>query len=190
VPAAYHDRYRGKAQDDDTAKLYGMVANIDDNLGRLFGKLTELGLDSNTIVIFMTDNGPQVPRYNGILNNTKAAFMTRNPRAVPPPLAGQFQAGAKMNEVAAHIDLAPTLLEACRVERPPAARFDGASLLPLLRGGGCKLARSDACFSNGIAATSPSAIGRARRVRPATSSCNRWGVTCKRRSTPLGPCLT
>jgi arylsulfatase A-like enzyme len=47
-----------------TAKIYGMVSNIDANLGRLFKTLDDAKLAENTIVIFLTDNGPQQPRYN------------------------------------------------------------------------------------------------------------------------------
>ncbi|MFH1922419.1 MAG: sulfatase-like hydrolase/transferase, partial [Planctomycetota bacterium] len=53
-----------KSIPDNTARVYGMVENIDDNLGRLFSKLDELGLKENTIVIFLTDNGPNGARYN------------------------------------------------------------------------------------------------------------------------------
>jgi len=39
------------------ADFYGMIANIDENVGRLLGRLKTLGLEENTIAIFMTDNG-------------------------------------------------------------------------------------------------------------------------------------
>ena len=54
----------GKANQEEIAKVYGMVTNIDDNVGRLLAKLDELKLSENTIVIFLTDNGPQGVRYN------------------------------------------------------------------------------------------------------------------------------
>ena len=46
-----------------TQWVYAMVNNIDDNLKKLFNKVDELGIKDNTIVIFMTDNGPQHARY-------------------------------------------------------------------------------------------------------------------------------
>jgi len=44
-------------------KVYAMISNIDDNIGRLIERLDELELMENTVIIFMTDNGPQQPRY-------------------------------------------------------------------------------------------------------------------------------
>ena len=44
----------------DEAKFFGMIANIDDNVGKLLGTLTELGIERDTLVIFMNDNGGTV----------------------------------------------------------------------------------------------------------------------------------
>ena len=48
---------------------------------------------------------------------------------------GQLAAGRVVDRIAAHIDMVPTLLEACGVAPPAGVRLDGKSLLPLLRGG-------------------------------------------------------
>ena len=133
VPKEYHDRYKGKSLDDDTAKLYGMLANIDDNIGRLLAKLDELKLADNTIVVFLTDNGPQVRRYNGILNDLKGSVHDGGIH-VPCLLRwpGRLQAGGKIDVVAAHIDIVPTLLAACHVSAPQDLKLDGVNLLPVL----------------------------------------------------------
>lgn len=133
VPKEYRDRYKDTALDDDTAKLYGMVANIDDNIGRLLAKIEELNLADNTIVVFLTDNGPQVRRYNGILNDLKGSVHDGGIH-VPCLLRwpGRFQAGSKLDVVAAHIDIVPTLLSACRVSVPHDLKLDGINLLPVL----------------------------------------------------------
>lgn len=120
---------------DDLAKLYAMIANIDANFGRLMQKLDELQLADNTIVIFLTDNGPQQPRYNAGLHGLKASVyeggihvpcFIRWPQRLP--------AGEKVDLPAAHIDITPTLLEACRVEPRANIQFDGRSLLGVLTG--------------------------------------------------------
>ena len=49
---------------ETTTKVYAMVSNIDANVGRLLDKLHSLALSRDTIVVFLTDNGPQQPRYN------------------------------------------------------------------------------------------------------------------------------
>jgi len=56
----------------DAKKIYGMVTNIDENFGKLINKLDELNLRENTIVVFMTDNGPQQPRYVSNLKGLKS----------------------------------------------------------------------------------------------------------------------
>jgi arylsulfatase A-like enzyme len=125
----------GKANQEEIARVYGMVTNIDDNLGRLFAKLEALKLADNTLVIFLTDNGPQQVRYNGGLLQRKTSVHEggiRVPCFVRWP--ARLKGGRKVSQIAAHIDIAPTVLEACGVDRPKGVKFDGRSVLPLLRG--------------------------------------------------------
>ena len=120
---------------DNTARVYGMVQNIDDNLGRLFAKLDDLGLAENTLVIFLTDNGPNGARYNAGMRAYKGsvyeggirtAFFIRWPARLRP--------GHTVDEPAAHIDVCPTILDACGVRPPEDVKLDGRSILPLLEG--------------------------------------------------------
>jgi arylsulfatase A-like enzyme len=121
---------------DDLARVYGMIENIDDNVGRLLAKLAELKLAGNTIVILFSDNGCQQHNgYNAGFQGWKGT-----------PLEGgihqfcfirwpaQLKAGRRVDRIAAHIDLAPTLLELCGVPKPTRVQFDGVSLAPLLLG--------------------------------------------------------
>jgi arylsulfatase A-like enzyme len=152
VPDRYHEPYRqmnlghdqfpkvgrplpGKAQQDVTARVYGMVTNIDDNVGRLLARLEELKLAEDTIVIFLTDNGPQQARYNSGLLGRKGSVHeggVRVPFFVRWP--GKIPANRDIDRIAAHIDVAPTLLQLCNVSRPEKVAFDGKSLWPLLKG--------------------------------------------------------
>src|SRR5205814_5979514 len=50
-------RYAGRVQDPNVAKFFGMIANIDDNVGRLLGRLQHWGIERDTLVIFRNDNG-------------------------------------------------------------------------------------------------------------------------------------
>jgi arylsulfatase A-like enzyme len=128
-------RYQAAGLDDTTAKIYAMVENIDDNVGRLLKKLDELSLADNTIVVFLTDNGPQQPRYNGRWRGLKGSVYEGGihvPCYIRWP--ARFTAGRTVEQPAAHIDLMPTLLAACNVAKPDSIRFDGRSLLPLLEG--------------------------------------------------------
>ena len=124
-----------EADPETTARVYGMVTNIDDNLGRLFARLEALGIAANTIVVFLTDNGPQQVRYNAGLLERKGSVHEggiRVPCLVRWP--GRLAAGRKVATVAAHIDVAPTLLDLCAVAPPRGVAFDGRSLAPLLSG--------------------------------------------------------
>ena len=139
VSDAYSGPYLAKGLDEKTAKTYGMITNIDDNLGRLFAKLRELDLDQNTIVIFLTDNGPcgsqGKPRYNAGFRERKGTVYEGGihvPCFVRWP--ARLEAGREVDRIAAHIDVFPTLLEACGVPEPPNVQLDGKSLLPLLAG--------------------------------------------------------
>lgn len=134
--------YLDKGLDETTAKVYAMVQNIDDNFGRLLAKLDELKLRDNTLVIFLTDNGAQQKRFNGGLRGRKASVYEGGIR-VPCFLQwpGGFEGGKKVDRIAAHIDLLPTIVEVCAgVEflTPSDTRhrnhLDGVSLLPLLHG--------------------------------------------------------
>lgn len=125
----------GRVDPEATARVYGMVTNIDDNIGRLLARLDAMGLAENTIVIFLTDNGPQQPRYVSGFRGRKGSVYEggiRVPFFIRWP--GRFEAGRKLDAVAAHIDVVPTLLEACEVAKPEGLALDGVSLLPLLEG--------------------------------------------------------
>ena len=120
---------------EDARKVYAMVTNIDDNLGKLFKKLDDLDLMDNTVVIFMTDNGPQQTRYVGGMRGRKGSVYQGGVR-VPffiksPALFGQNR---DIETVAAHIDILPTLAELCDVPLPKDRKIDGKSLLPLIHG--------------------------------------------------------
>ncbi len=139
VPDAYRVPYAERGEKDLTARVYGMITNIDDSVGRLLAKLEELGLAKDTIVVFLTDNGPQHERWNGGLRGRKGSVFDggiRVPCFIRWP--GRFEP-RKVDRIAAHIDLVPTILhilEAYGVAAPKAIALDGVSLLPLLEGRG------------------------------------------------------
>ena len=117
---------------DDLARLYAMIENIDDNLGRLFAWLDREKLTDNTLVLFLTDNGPWTPGYNAGFRNGKTSVHEGGIRT--PLLAhwpGRLQPGVCSDRITAHIDLMPTILDVCGVPVPPGLKLDGRSLLPL-----------------------------------------------------------
>jgi arylsulfatase A len=73
VPDSYYFKYKSKGLDDKTATAYAMCENIDDNVGRLLKFLEKANLDEDTIVLFLTDNGPNSDRYNGNMKGRKGS---------------------------------------------------------------------------------------------------------------------
>ena len=120
---------------EDAKKIYGMITNIDDNLGKLFSKLKELKIDKETVVIFMTDNGPQQLRYNANMKGRKGTVYNggiRVPFFLKVPNKFKDVKVKEINKLSAHIDLVPTISELCDVELPKNKKIDGKSLIPLL----------------------------------------------------------
>lgn len=137
--------------DQGEAGFYGMIENIDENLGRLMSKLDELKLSDNTVLIFMSDNGPagnglgkegktlgkaadgtSMVAFNANMKGTKGSpdeggvrvpfFMRWNGKIAP---------GQRIDTIAAHIDLFPTLADLAGAKLP-AGQVEGRSLLPLV----------------------------------------------------------
>ena len=135
VPESYIEPYRAQGLNDKDARIYGMIANIDENVGKLLDLLDKRGLTENTIVIFMTDNGPTTRRYTAGLRAQKASvyeggirvpFLVRWPARLAPRTD---------DRIAAHIDVLPTLIEAAGATLPDDRKIDGISLLPRLLDG-------------------------------------------------------
>jgi len=115
------------------AAFYGMIANIDENMGRLEKKLRALGLRDNTILIFMTDNGTAGGVAGGMRGRKGSEYDGghRVPCFIRWPRGGLI-GGLDINRLTAHIDLLPTLVELCGLEKPRGVKLDGDSLAPLL----------------------------------------------------------
>jgi arylsulfatase A-like enzyme len=135
VPDRYFDKYKARGCDDRLASIYGMCENIDDNVGRLLHLLDQLGLTDNTLVIFLTDNGPNSDRYNGGMKGRKSSIDEGGVR-VPlfVRLPGRIKPGTEVAPIAADIDLFPTIMELCGLSMSGMPPQDGKSLVPLLRG--------------------------------------------------------
>ncbi len=120
---------------DLLARIFAMIDNIDDNMGRLTTWLDEAGLAENTLVMFIVDNGPNTRRYVAGMQGMKGEVYEggiRSPLLVRWP--AQFAPGRLDDHIAAHIDLTPTMLDAAGVALPDDRVIDGESLLPALLG--------------------------------------------------------
>jgi arylsulfatase len=136
-PPEYEAKYAGKVP-PNVAKFYGMITNIDDNFGALTARLKEWGLEDNTLVIFMTDNGSATgsQTFNAGMRGAKGSPWqggTRVPALWRWP-AG-FTGGRDIPALTAHIDIFPTFSEITGAQPPAefANQVEGRSLLPLLK---------------------------------------------------------
>lgn len=137
VPEEYAARYRGKVP-ENVAKFYGMIENVDENMGRLLAHLKAAGLERNTLVIFLTDNGGTagVKLFNGGRRGTKGTAYqggTRVPSFWRWP-AG-FAGGRDVSALTAHVDVFRTLAELAGAKLSPEEekQVEGRNLLPLLQ---------------------------------------------------------
>ncbi len=120
---------------DHTRAALAMCENIDWNVGRLLAALEEFQLDQNTIVVYLSDNGPNGHRFNGGLRGIKGSTDeggVRSPLLIRLP--GVIEPGLVTKQLAGVIDLAPTLAELAGVELLEGPARDGVSLAKLLRG--------------------------------------------------------
>ena len=114
---------------------FPMITNIDENMGKLFKKLDEMGIAENTLIFYLVDNGPNGRRYVKGMRGMKSEVYEGGVRS---PLWVQWPAvlkeGLSTDRIAAHIDILPTILDACGVKKPDSLKLDGRSFLPLLKG--------------------------------------------------------
>ena len=146
VDEKYSQPYKDKGVGKGQAEFYGMIENIDENLGRLIAKLDEWKLAHNTILIFTTDNGSamghrvikgaQWTGFNAGMRDGKGSEYDgghRVPFYIRYP-AGKLGGGRDVQQLSAHIDILPTLAELCSLSDKSAASRDGISIKAALYG--------------------------------------------------------
>ena len=136
--AAKGGKGKGKGGNVGLAHFYGMIANIDDNVGKLRTFLEGEGLAEDTIFIFTTDNGTSsgAKVHNNGMRGQKGSEYDgghRVPFFVSWPDGG-IGGGRDVGQLTAHVDVVPTLIELCKIPAPEGVKFDGVSVAPLLRG--------------------------------------------------------
>jgi arylsulfatase A len=144
VDSSWWQPYSERGLDERTARVYGMIAQIDENIGRLLDFLENNELRENTIVIFMSDNGPingwRVPqeemRYNAGLRDQKFTIFEGGIRTQAFwSWPGQWPAEVETSTIGAHIDVVPTIIDLLGLSSPIMSDMqDGISLAPVLRG--------------------------------------------------------
>ncbi len=140
VPEKYAEKYRKVKQHNGVAvpdMFYGMIANLDENMGRLELFLTENNLKDNTIVVFSSDNGTQNTNaykiFNAGMQGKKQSAFDGGHR-VPlfiTYMNGTLMSGVCRDDLTQAQDILPTLLDLAGIEDQP--QCDGVSLKPLFK---------------------------------------------------------
>jgi arylsulfatase A-like enzyme len=118
-----------------TRAALAMCENIDFNVGRVLQKLKDTKLEERTIVLYFSDNGPNSWRWNGGMKGRKGSTDeggVRVPLLVRWP--GHIKPGMKVPQIAAAIDLLPTLASWAGITLPAGKPLDGVNLAPLFFG--------------------------------------------------------
>lgn len=139
----YSRRFEEMGHPEIRSKFYGMIENFDENLGRLFGVLDREGIDEDTIVIFMGDNGTAAgitsefdsSGFNAGMRGKKGSVYEGGHRVAcfvrwPETL----QAGMTVDRLTSHHDWLPTLIDLAELNWESEKEFDGVSISPLLFG--------------------------------------------------------
>ena len=142
APEACVAPYKDLGLPDERTKFYGMIANFDDNMGRLFDALHALDIADDTIVFFTADHGTAagyVPAtgdgFNAGMRGKKGSLYDGGHRvSCFVRWKNRLPAGQVVSSLSAHIDILPTLVALCQLEIPDNHAFDGRSLLPQIQG--------------------------------------------------------
>lgn len=136
-----HKYYTDQGVSEKAAHYYGVVTEMDKEVGRLRTKLKKLGIADNTLITFTSDNGPEGRRgIRGVfagetdgLRGRKGSIYEGGVRV--PTLAlwpGVIQAGSKTDVAGSTLDYFPTITDLVNYQLPDQRPIDGESLLPLL----------------------------------------------------------
>jgi arylsulfatase B len=133
-PEKYTAMYEGQTK--DIAAFYGMITNIDENVGKTRKLIKQLGIADDTIFVFTTDNGTASGAnvYNAGMRGKKGSAYDGGHR-VPFYLhwpAGGIDRQHHVEELTHAVDIVPTLLEMTGVKKPSGVKFDGVSIADLL----------------------------------------------------------
>ena len=123
---------RNKGEDHTRAAL-AMCENVDWNVGRILETLESLNIDKNTIIVYLSDNGPNGHRWNGGMKGVKGST---DEGGVRSPMVINWKAnipeGKVVQKIAAGIDLLPTLKDLAGIKIKPKNKLDGISLKKLI----------------------------------------------------------
>lgn len=135
APEKYVALYRDKAKTEKLARYYGAVTRMDEAIGAILKRLEILGVQQDTLVIFLSDNGGSGNGGNAPLKGSKSTMWEGGLRV--PFIArwpGHLPAGKITDEFLTSLELFPTICAATGARPPDGVKLDGFDMLPVLRG--------------------------------------------------------
>ena len=155
-PPEIFRKYKNEGYSDHVARLYGMIEVMDDNIGRILDTVDQFGLMDNTVILFLSDDGPS-PGYdlsysNRRMNDVEKAERTRawsrelrggkgsiwEGGSITPFYIrwdGKITPGMELEDLSGVIDIFPTVLDMAGIKIPENhLAVHGKSLWPLLQG--------------------------------------------------------
>jgi arylsulfatase A-like enzyme len=150
--AKYYDRF--PQIKDEKRRIYAaMVSALDDAVGAILKKLKDTGLEKNTLVVFLSDNGCATytnactndPLRLGKLTHFEGGF--RVPFAMRFP--GKIKAGMVYQQPMSSLDLLPTAVALAGGRLPTDREYDGVDLMPYLTGKNKSAPHDLLCWRNG-----------------------------------------
>ncbi len=145
VEERYAEPFRGNP-DVVNPEFYGMIKNIDDNVGKLRETLVRHGLDKNTVIIFFGDNGTTAGAamdkagyttrgYNGGLRGKKGqVFEGGHRQAMLMHIPNKRP--TKSYQIAAYVDIMPTLIGVCGLTPSSKVDYHGVNIVDNYNGRG------------------------------------------------------
>ncbi len=137
APKKYLDRFP-KVTDEKRQLFSAMMSAMDDAIGRVLGKVREMGQEENTLIFFISDNGgptDSTTSKNGPLRGFKMTTFEGGPRI--PFLAqwkGKIPAGKVYDYPVMNLDVMPTIITASGGKVDPSWKLDGVDLMPYITG--------------------------------------------------------
>jgi arylsulfatase A-like enzyme len=135
APPQYISRFSHLKMKETRIKYLACLACMDDAVGEILSTLRNEGLEENTLVVFMSDNGGSGPSRNTPLSGTKSTMYEGGIRV--PMIArwpGRLPAGAVNHEFLTALEIFPTFIHATGAKAPEGVVLDGFDLLPVITG--------------------------------------------------------
>ena len=137
VPKVYYEQF-SKIK-DPTKRIYAaMIKCLDDQIGRVLKHIDSLGLDDNTLIVFLSDNGGAA--YNGTTDNApyRGGKLTNFEGGIKVPFMmewrGKIKPGVKYTNPVISLDIFSTVAAAIGIDLPSDRKYDGVNLLPYVNG--------------------------------------------------------